>query len=217
MAAGIDFFDVDHTIIRRSSGVAYVSLAISKGVLPWRISMILPWYSLTYRLGIFRLREYAEGFPYLRGIRRTVLEEIADECFDRKLRAAIYDEAASLVEERRKAGRRVMLATSSLDFIVAPLLRHLNMDGVLATSLEFDQGVCTGRIVGVPMFRREKKVRVVEYLRRERVNPSECSFYSDSVFDLPLLETVGHPTAINPDFRLRRAARRRNWPIIDLS
>jgi phosphoserine phosphatase len=67
------------------------------------------------------------------------------------------------------------------------------------------------------MFRREKKVRVVEYLRRERVNPSECSFYSDSVFDLPLLETVGHPTAINPDFRLRRAARRRNWPIIDLS
>ncbi len=213
---GIDFFDVDHTIIRRSSGVVFVSLAVSKGILPRRLYFLLPWYSLTYRLGIFKLREYAEGFPYLRGIPRAALEEIAREGFERSLKADIYDGAASLIEERRKTGRRVMLATSSLDFIVVPLAEHLRMDGLLATSLEFTQGICTGRIVGVPMFRREKRTRVLEFLEREGVSPRDCSFYSDSIFDMPLLETVGRPVAVNPDFRLRRAARRRNWLVMDL-
>jgi HAD superfamily hydrolase (TIGR01490 family) len=177
----------------------------------------MPWYALTYRLGLFRMRNYVEGFPYLSGIHHSTLEKIAQDSFENRLKGDLFDEAVMLVRQRRAEGRRVILATSSIDFIVAPLAAYLGVDGVLATTLQFENGVCTGRIVGTPMFRREKKDRVLAYLSAEGVDVSECSFYSDSIYDLPLLEEVGRPVAVNPDFRLRRVARRRGWQIVSLS
>jgi HAD superfamily hydrolase (TIGR01490 family) len=214
---GIDFFDVDHTLTRRSSGTRFVGLAMRRKVLPLSLLLVVPWYSLMYRLGLFRLRDYVEGFPYLRGIRQSTLEKIAEDSFEGWLKGDLFQDAVTLVRRRRAEGRRVILATSSLDFIVAPLAAHLAVDGMLATTLQFEDGICTGRIAGTPMFRREKKNRVMAYLAAEGVAASECSFYSDSIYDLPLLEGVGRPVAVNPDIRLRRIARRRGWPIVNLS
>jgi HAD superfamily hydrolase (TIGR01490 family) len=211
--AGIDFFDVDHTLTRRSSGGRFIALAMRQSVLPRRLLVMLPWYSLTYRLGLFRLRAYEKGFPYLRGLERKTLELIARESFDGALKGDLFPEAVELVHSLRAGGRRVMLATSSLDIIVEPLAEYLHVDGVLATALEFEDGTCTGRFSGMPMFRREKKDRVLSFISVEGVSARECSFYSDSIYDLPLLEAVGAPVAVNPDFRLRRIAQRRGWPI----
>jgi HAD superfamily hydrolase (TIGR01490 family) len=212
---GIDFFDVDHTLTRRSSGGRFITLAMKKRVLPLRLLFVVAWYSLTYKLGIFRLRAYEEGFPYLRGIQRDALEEIARESFESALKGDLFDEAVDLVRGYVSRGRSVVLATSSLDFIVAPLADYLGVDGVIATTLEFVDGACTGRIAGVPMFRKEKRERVIEFLSERGVSPIDCSFFSDSIYDLPLLESVGKPVAVNPDHRLRRIARRRAWTIID--
>jgi len=214
---GIDFFDVDHTLTRRSSGGRFVAVAMRRRVLPRRLLIILPWYSLTYRLGLFRLRAYERGFPYLRGLTRSTLEQIARESFDDALKGDLFPEAVELVRSLRAGGRRVMLATSSLDLIVQPLAEYLHVDGVLATTLEFRDGSCTGRLRGMPMFRREKKERVLSFIAGEGVSAGECSFYSDSIYDLPLLEAVGRPVAVNPDFRLRWIARRRGWTIRELS
>jgi HAD superfamily hydrolase (TIGR01490 family) len=215
--AGIDFFDVDHTLTRRSSGGRYVTLAIRRRVLPLRLLAVLPWYSLTYRLGVFRPRLNEDGFPYLRGIAREALEKLARESFEGGLKGDLFPEAVALLRDLRAGGRRVILATSSLDFIVAPLAEYLEVDGVLATKLEFVGGACTGRMLGMPMFRREKKEGVLSFLAGQEIPPAECSFYSDSIYDLPLLEVVGTPVAVNPDFRLRRIARRRGWQIRELS
>lgn len=214
---GIDFFDVDHTITRRSSGARFVSLAIARGIVPRRVLLVMPWYSFTYRLGILRLKDYKQGFPYLRGIPRSTLEQIARESFDSRLRKDIYKGAVSLIEERKSRGRRVTLASSSLDFIITPLADYLGIETVLATSLEFVEGACTGRVDGIPMFRREKKKRVLEYISENGEDPNDCAFYSDSIFDVPLLEAVGHPVAVNPDLRLRKVARNNGWPIFNLS
>ncbi len=214
---GIDFFDVDHTLTRRSSGVRFVSLAIRRGIVPRRVLFAMPWYSFMYRLGVFRLKDYKAGFPYLRGIPRSTMEQMATESFEKRLKADIYRDAVSLIEERRRNGRKVALASSSLDFIILPLASFLGIDTVIATSLEFDGNTCTGKVAGVPMFRREKKRRVLEYIGTQGEDPRECSFYSDSIFDVPLLEAVGHPVAVNPDFRLRKLARRKGWPIMMLS
>jgi len=215
--AGIDFFDVDHTITRRSSGARFVSVAVRKGVVPWRFLFVMPLYSATYRLGVFRVEDYKAGFPYFRGITRSTMEQIALESFERLLRADIYKGAAALIKERRQNGRRVALASSSLDFIIMPLAAFLGIETVIATRLEFDGDKCTGRVAGLPMFRREKKRRVLEYISAQGEDPRECSFYSDSIFDMPLLEAIGHPVAVNPDFRLRKASRRKGWSIITLS
>lgn len=214
---GIDFFDVDHTITRRSSGARFIILAMQKRVLPLRLAVIFPFFSLQYKLGIFRPREYSEGFPYLAGLSRASLEEIARESFESKLKKDVYDGAAALMAERRAAGRRVALATSSVDIIVDPLAMHLGVDDVLATVLEFRDGICTGRFVGKPMFRGEKMARVMEFIAAAGETPAHCGFYSDSIYDLPLLQAIGRPVAVNPDFRLRRIARRRGWPVIDLA
>lgn len=214
---GIDFFDVDHTLTRRSSGTRFVGLAMRRKVLPLRLLLVMPWYSVMYKLGLFKMRDYVDGFPYLRGIQQSTLEKIAEDSFESRLKGDLFEEAVVLVRQRRAEGRRVILATSSIDFIVAPLAAHLGVDGILATTLQFEDGACTGRIVGTPMFRREKKNRVLAYLAAEGVAASECSFYSDSIYDLPLLEEVGRPVAVNPDFRLRRIARGRGWPIVNLS
>jgi HAD superfamily hydrolase (TIGR01490 family) len=214
--SGIEFFDVDHTLTHRSSGGRYVTLAMRRGVVPRRLLLVLPWYSLTYKLGVFRLRAYEEGFPYLKGLPRSTLESLARESFDSTLKHDLFPEAVELVRKLRGQGRRVVLATSSLDFIVAPLAEHLGVDGVIATALEFKDGVCTGRLDGMPMFRREKKEKVLAFAASQGARLSDCGFYSDSIYDLPLLESVGRPVAVNPDIRLRRIARARGWPIMDL-
>jgi len=215
--AGIDFFDVDHTITRRSSGARFVSLAIRRGILPRRVLLVLPWYSFTYRLGLLRLKDYKDGFPYLRGIPRSVLEQIARESFETRLRGDIYPEAVKIIEERRKLGRRVTLASSSLDFIVHPLAGFLGIDTVLATALEFLGEECTGRVAGIPMLGQEKRERVLRFISESGEDPKECAFYSDSIFDVPLLESVGLPVAVNPDLRLRRVARSRGWRILSFA
>ena len=202
---GIDFFDVDHTLTRRSSGTRFIVLAMRRRLLPLRLLFVMPWYSMTYKLGVFRLRAYEDGFPYLRGIPRAALEGVARESFETRLKGDLFEGAVALVKERHAQGRRVILATSSIDFIVSPLAEYLGVRDVIATSLEFDDGACTGRVVGLPMFRREKKERVLEFLAAEGVAPRDCSFYSDSIYDLPLLEQVGRPLAVNPDFRLGKS------------
>jgi HAD superfamily hydrolase (TIGR01490 family) len=214
---GIDFFDVDHTLTRRSSGGRFITAAMRRRVLPRHLLLIVAWYSVMYRLGLFHPGEYEEGFPHLRGISRDTLERIAGESFEQKLRQDLFPEAVALVESRRAAGRRVVLATSSLDFIVQPLAEFLRVDGLLATELEFEQGTCTGRLAGVPMLGSGKKERVLAFLASEGVRAEECSFYSDSIYDLPLLESVGLPVAVNPDFRLRRIARRRGWQVREMN
>ena len=210
---GIDFFDVDHTLTRRSSGGRFIAAAMRKSLLPRRLLVLLPWYSLTYRLGFFRPEAYEAGFPFLQGLARSTLEQVARDSFERSLKDDLFAQAVDLVKDLRGAGRRVVLATSSLDIIVAPLAEFLGVDGVLATELEFRDGACTGRFQGMPMFRRGKRQRVLSFLAVEGVPAQDCSFYSDSIYDLPLLESVGNPVAVNPDFRLRRIAKRRGWHI----
>lgn len=213
---GIDFFDVDHTITRHSSGARYISLAIRKRILPARLLFIVPYYSLTYKLGTFRLKEYADGFPFLKGVRREVLEDIAKESFETKLREDIFPGAISLIRDLQAAGRKIALATSSIDIIVRPLAEYLGVAKVIATSLEFRDGVCTGQMAGgVPLFRNEKRRYVLEYIDASGEKREDCSFYSDSIYDPPLLEEVGRPVAVNPDFRLRKVARLKGWPIVD--
>ena len=139
-----------------------------RGVLPRRLIFAIAWFSLTYHLGIIRLSAPEEAIPYLRGLRRDKLEEIARETFERWLRNDIFPGAVALVRRLHDEGRRVMIATSSIDFIVAPLADYLGIDGILATSLEFQGGTCTGRMVGAPMFHGEKKNAVLAYLAEDR-------------------------------------------------
>jgi len=214
---GVAFFDVDHTLTRRSSGGRFVGLAMRRGVLPRRLLFAMAWFSVAYQLGVARFSEREGEIPWLRGLRRDTLDRLADESFDSRLRGDLFPGAEALVRRLQGEGWRVVLATSSLDLIVQPLARHLGAHAVVASTLRFEDGVCTGRMVGPPMFRGEKRRAVLSWLEREGIPAGTCAFYSDSFYDLPLLESVGTPVAVNPDRKLRRTARDRGWQVIDLA
>ena len=210
--AGIAFFDVDRTVLRRSSGRYFLLLGVRQGLFPVTSLIHLQIAYLRYWLGWPRGYPSWE-FPILRGRTRSELEELAARSFP-YLKKQIYPQAEQLIASLRASGQRVVFATFSLDLIVGHLARHLGLDGLLASRLEFSGERATGRFEGKPLLKEEKKRRVLEYIRQQGLEPKDCSFYSDSIHDLPLLEAVGEAVAVNPDLRLARTARRRGWRIL---
>jgi HAD superfamily hydrolase (TIGR01490 family) len=211
----IAFFDVDRTLLRGYSARHFLLAGIRRRYFPLSSLCYMPRLYLRLWMGRMEARQAGWEFPILRGLTREKLEELAQESFA-ALRRDLRPRSAALVARLRAEGWQVVLATTSLDLIVAPLARHLGVTEVLASRLEFQDGRATGRFQGPPLLREEKKRRVLEFLRARGERAEDCAFYSDSILDLPLLEAVGRPVAVNPDRRLARSARRRGWRILRL-
>jgi len=191
------------------------------GLLPLGFYLSLPYYYLKYRVGgpLFGDLDkelFDRGFPELRNKSVGEIERVSRRSFEEGLIRDIFPQALTLIRNLRTSGRKVLLATSSIDIIVKPLAEYLGVDDFVATRLEFTNGLCTGRFLSAPLFAEEKKRRVAEYVERVDFSLDDCGFYSDSIHDLPLLEAVGRPVAVNPDNRLRKVARRRNWEVLRL-
>jgi HAD superfamily hydrolase (TIGR01490 family) len=215
MKAAIAFFDVDHTIIRGSTGRRFAEAAARRRILRLRQLAAIPGSYLAYRLGS-GLSLFESEYPFIRGVERSLLEEIGHDVFRARTRKAVKPEMLNLIASIKADGGAVVLATSSFDFIVRPLGEFLGADALLASELEFEAGRCTGKMSGTALFGAAKRDAVAAFARGRGVELSDCSFYSDSIHDLPLLLEVGEPVAVDPDHRLRREARARDWEILDL-
>ena len=151
-----------------------------------------------------------------RGLRKDWLEAQSERMFQEVIRPEIYPGAKALVDADRAQGYRLVLVTGGLDFYLAPVLRYFGFDDVICNSLVWDNGTATGEIAP-PLIAEQEKVAAIQTLCRDYgVDPAHSKAYSDSFSDLPMLESVGLPAAVNPDRRLRRAAVERGWPILDL-
>lgn len=207
----IAFFDIDHTLVKRSTAEYFIFEALSRGLRLEPLLLTIPGLYFGYRFRNVSWDTWHRKIPGISGYADTLLADVARSCFERRGRAAIYPEMRDLVESLRARGISVWLATSSVDFIVRPIAEELRADGLIASALEFDGGVSTGRFAGKPVFGVEKLNRVVELAGSLSVDVADCSFHSDSVHDLPLLESCGRAVAVNPDHRLARVARERGW------
>lgn len=174
----------------------------------------LPFFGITdlYSRNVFNevfFRSY-EGFSQDR------LRYFSDELFEEVLKPAIFDGTPELIEQGKKIGQRQVVLTGALDFTIARLMTHLGIDDFVANRLEFVNGYATGRVLPPVMASATKAKWIREYAEREGVNLSESYAYSDSISDLPMLSIVGHPVAVNPDFRLKQTARQHDWAVLDL-
>jgi HAD superfamily hydrolase (TIGR01490 family) len=208
-----DFFDVDHTIIRGSSGVLFLLKGARLGVFPLWILAYIPFFFLQYSAGRLWGDPREWHFPVLAGRSFRELEEVSRSSF-RRMKTLVYPQARALIEALRGQGRTVVLATSSLDLIVRPLAKYLGIEEVIATTLEFDGDRCTGRFAEQPLFKDKKREKVYDFIQSRGASWQDCSFYTDSVHDIALLESVADPVAVNPDRRLRGIAKRRGWRIV---
>jgi phosphoserine phosphatase len=128
----------------------------------------------------------------------------------------VYAEAADLIEAHRGAGREVVIVSSSGAEMVEPIGEMLGADRVVATRMVVEDGRYTGGIEFYA-YGENKAVAIREMAAERGWDLADCYAYSDSVTDLPMLAVVGHPTAVNPDRALRRAALEQGWPVREFS
>ena len=122
----------------------------------------------------------------------------------------------ALLAKHRAAGDTLLIITATNRFVTAPIATRLGVDILLATECEMADGRYTGRTTDVPCYKEGKVTRLNRWLAENGMSLDDSCFYSDSINDLPLLERVSRPVAVDPDPKLRAEAEQRGWPIISL-
>jgi len=216
--AAAAFFDLDRTLLRRSSALALAGSFRQRGLISRRQMLrAAGWQLLFVARGASHeaVRRAAEdGLRVLAGYTPGELRELVAEAMEPVLRPLVYAEPVRLVEQHRARGDRVYIVSATLQEIVDAIAADLGFDGALGTICEVEDGRYTGR--AVRSLHAEAKADVVrEVADEEGFDLAACTAYSDSHTDLPFLEAVGHPVAVNPDRALRRIAATRGWPSLE--
>ena len=218
--AAAAFFDLDRTLLRRSSALALAGSFRDRGLISRRqLLKAAAWQLLFVARGASHeaVRRAAEdGLRILSGYRPDELRELVAEALEPVLRPLVYAEPLSLVEHHRERGERVFVVSATLQEIVEAIAEDLGFDGALGTVCEVQDGRYTGRALRA-LHAEAKAECLQEVARREGLDLGECTAYSDSHTDLPFLEAVGHPVVVNPDRELRRIAADRGWPVLEFS
>ena len=189
-------------------------MGVRTGMFPRYALLFIPFYYFFYRIGTLPMKKLNREIPYLKGLSMAEINAVAMASFEHWVRKDIFPQAAELIKKLQSEGTRVVFASSSLCALIEPLAKHLGVSDMITSNIEFVNGFSSGRLTGFPAFGREKKRFVLEYLEKNDGRLEDCSFYSDSINDLPLLEAVGRPVAVNPDAKLRKTARARGWEIL---
>ncbi|MCL2792972.1 MAG: HAD-IB family hydrolase [Spirochaetaceae bacterium] len=210
-----EIFDVDHTITAKSTALSYLIILIKRKYVSPSVLRSLPYVYLNYKYGRMAEKHFDRTVPELKGIQRSILENIALENFEKSIKKSIYPKTEGFIKKLKDDGKKIIFASSSLDIILQPLAKYLGADDIIATEFKFENDICTGEFVNTPVFKTEKRKKVIEYAAKHNILLAQSSFYSDSIHDRPLLEVVGNPVAVNPDIRLRLLAKKRSWLILD--
>ncbi|HEX9642376.1 MAG TPA: HAD family hydrolase [Acidimicrobiia bacterium] len=217
MASTAAFFDLDKTVIAKSSTLAFGKPFYKAGFVGKRTLMKVGFGQLFYVLfgadedTLERARD--QMLELTAGWHRAEIEQLVEETLDEVADPLVYAEALTLIEEHKRAGRKVYLVSASPEQIVRPIGRHIGVPNVIATKVKTDSaGFFLPELEQYVM--GPGKAEAIEQLAaREGIDLSESYAYSDSTTDLPMMEVVGHPEAVNPEKELRRIAEERGWPI----
>ncbi|HAP35108.1 MAG TPA: hypothetical protein DCQ28_03885 [Bacteroidetes bacterium] len=210
---GIDFFDVDHTIVDGTTGLQSIVTGIELQILPLSILYSIPKLYLQYNFGSLDIRIAAQCIQALKGIPKADVLKIGTQNFRKRTFPRIFKDAEKCIAQRALSGRMIVLITSSFAHLIQPLASYLHVEHVLSNALLYDNDRTSGYLQEPFLFGGEKKTQALKFMETHGISPLDCSFYTDSYNDLSLLEIVGEPVAVNPDYRLRKIARTRNWKI----
>jgi len=218
--AAAAFFDLDRTLLRRSSALALAGSFRERGLISRRqLLRAAGWQLLFVARGASHeaVRRAAEdGLRLLAGYPVEEMRTLVAAALEPVLRPLVFAEPLRLVEQHRERGERVYVVSATLQEIVEGIANDLGFDGGLGTTCEVRDGRYTGRAVRA--LHAEAKAECVRDLaRRDGLELASCTAYSDSHTDVPFLEAVGHPVAVNPDRELRRIAADRGWPVLEFS
>ncbi|AWI30173.1 HAD-IB family hydrolase [Streptomyces sp. ICN441] len=212
------FFDLDKTVIAKSSALTFSKSFYHGGLINRRAVLRTAYTQFVFLAGgadhdqMERMRKYLSSL--CKGWNVQQVRAIVAETLHDLIDPIIYDEAASLIEDHHTAGRDVVIVSSSGAEVVEPIGELLGADRVVATRMVVGEDGCFTGEVEYYAYGPTKAEAVKELAASEGYDLERCYAYSDSVTDVPMLEAVGHPYAVNPDRGLRREASSRGWPVL---
>jgi len=216
--AAAAFFDLDKTIIAKSSTLAFTRPLFKAGLLNratlFKAGIAQAYYQMFDADHDQLERVRRELGELTKGWKQEEVAKLVEETVEEVVAPLVYAEALAIIDEHVRAGRRVVVVSSSPMEIVAPLCRYLGLEDIIATLPEVDaEGRYTGDIEFYA-YGPGKAEAIRAMADRDGIDLAESFAYSDSITDLPMLEAVGHPVAVNPDRELRAIAEERDWQIL---
>jgi HAD superfamily hydrolase (TIGR01490 family) len=211
------FFDLDKTIIAKSSTLAFSKPFQAGGLISRRAVLRSAYAQFVYLVGgadhdqMEKMRQFMSQL--CAGWEVATVREIVADTLHNIVDPLVYDEAVSLIEEHQLAGRDVVVVSASGAEVVEPIAAMLGADHVIATRMDIEDGRYTGEIEYYA-YAGEKARAIQELAEAAGYDLASSYGYSDSVTDVPMLEVVGHAHAVNPDKELRRIAAERGWPVL---
>ncbi len=211
-------FDLDNTLLNGDSDHAWGEWAIAAGILdgPTYRAQNDRFYA-DYKAGSLDIDAYLRfALAPLKGVPEVKLQRWHRQFMQERIEPMITRRSLRLLQNHRMKGDTLLIITATNDFVTAPIARRLGVEHLLASTAERDHTGYTGAATGVPCYQQGKVIRLQQWLENRPESLEDACFYSDSHNDLPLLEVVANPVAVDPDDQLRDIATRRNWPVITL-
>ncbi len=211
-------FDLDNTLIGGDSDYLWGEFLCEKGIIEDTASFqkMNEYFYQQYEVGKLDIYAWAEfSFKVLTEYSIGELNDLRQNFIHQKIEPIFLDKAQSCINQHKENGDTVLVITASNTFITAPIAEMYGINHLLATEPEFKDGRFTGKVSGVPCFQSGKIDNLMPWIEKHNKNLKGSYFYSDSHNDLPLLELVDNPVAINGDPRLTSTAKKNGWPNLD--
>ncbi len=209
-------FDLDNTLIAGDSDYLWGEFLVEKGIVDGEAyrSANDVFYE-QYRAGCLDIAEFLRFALKPLSLHPTSeLYRWREEFIEERIKPILLPAAFSAVEKHRHVGDLLMVITATNRFVTEPIVKLYGIDHLIATSPEFQDGRYTGNFEGIPCFQEGKVKRLDEWMTINDYDLSNSWFYSDSHNDLPLLQKVSHPVAVDPDETLSRFALDKGWPVV---
>lgn len=214
-------FDLDHTLINCDSDNEWPKYLMSKGLVDQQfVDMKNQKFYQDYLDGCLDIDEcLAFQLAPLSRFSRDELTVMHQEFMQNFILPNVTDMARLLVQSHRDAGDELLMISATNEFLITPIAQYFGIPNIIGVSLQTDEnGNYTGKYVGIPSFKEGKITRLHQWLDERQMQLSSYEkvyFYSDSHNDLPLMQLVNEPVAVNPDEKLANYARQHGWPILN--
>jgi len=211
-------FDLDNTLLEGDSDHAWGEFLVNKGIVDAQVyRQANDLFYQQYQDGSLNIDEYLEfALKPLINQPTQILSDWHKQFMRDYIAPMRQPRADALLQKHRDQGDHLLIITATNHFITGPIAALLGVGEILATDPEMIDGFYTGRVSGTPCFQRGKVTRLEQWLKNNSHSLANSFFYSDSFNDLPLLELVDNPVAVDPDDRLAKHAVDHQWPIISL-
>jgi len=211
-------FDLDNTLIGGDSDYLWGEFLCDEGLISDRhtFEKMNEYFYNQYELGLLDIYAWAEfSFKILTQYSIKELEVLRHNFMLQKIEPILLDKAQDCINNHKENGDTVLVITASNTFVTSPIVQRYGIENLLATSPEIKSGRYTGKVSGIPCFQSGKIDNLMPWMAKNSETLEGSSFYSDSHNDLPLLELVDHPVAINADKILTSEAKKKGWLNLD--